>query len=100
METKQPVPEFLQQHVPADGLVIFDEDNDADREDEAERNGTTFPATQNSSSQELKGAQVQNAWGSAPAAAVTDSGWGASATPSNDAWASQPTADAPPPAAW
>lgn len=106
METKQPVPEFLQQHVPEDGQVNFDDDNDSDHEGELDKNGITAPATQNGTSQtgsswqELKDAQVQNAWGSAPAAAITDSGWVASTTPSNDAWTSQPSTDAAPAVSW
>lgn len=106
LETKQPVPDFLQQHVPADGQVNFDDDNDSEPEDKVEKNGTTAPATQNGSSQngssleEHKGAQVQDAWGSAPAAAATDSDWGASATPSDGAWTSQPSTDAAPVVSW
>ncbi len=106
METKQPVPEFLQQHVPENGQVTFEDDDDTDRDDEVAKNGTSASATQNgpsqngSSFQELKGAQVQDAWSPAPATAVTNSGWGASTTPSKDAWTSQPTTDAPPAVSW
>ena len=100
METNQVVPDFLQQHVPADGQVNFDDDKDSDVEGENDRNGITDPAKQNgaspngSSLQELKGAQVQDGWGSTPASAVVDSGWGSTIT------LAQPSTDPAPPAAW
>lgn len=106
METSQHVPEFLEQHAPADGQLNFDDD--ADHEGEVEKNDMTGPSTQigssqnGSSLQELKGAQVQDGWGAGPAAVATDSGsgWGASTNPSNGGWGVQPSTAAAPPAAW
>ena len=99
METKQAVPDFLQVHVPEDGQVTFDDDTD--NEGEEVNNGTNAPAGQNGSLWgELKSAQVGDAWGPAPAAVTTNTDWGVSATPSNDAWAAPPNTGAAPAAAW
>jgi len=77
VESKQEVPEFLEQYKPADAEAI-DFDDDSEGEDES-------------------GANADDPWGAAP----EGDAWGASDTPADDAWGAPAAKEAEPAAdAW
>ncbi len=100
METKQVVPDFLQDHVPEDGKVTFDDDTDNEGEEDIDADTNAAATGNDSSGQEFKIAETNDAWGPVPAPAATNAGWGPSTTPSNDTWTTQPNTDAAPVVAW
>ncbi len=102
IETKQPVPDFLQLHAPEDGKVTFDDDTDSEFGEEINgATGTaTGEATGGNSFQELKSAQAEDAWGPKPTTAPAASSWGVEPTAPANAWTAPADTEPAPAAAW
>lgn len=76
LETKQEIPEFLQEHIPEDGNVVWDDDSDHEDGTNGDNGETAAPATPGWGASAASAVETgQTGWGDSFAAAGAGKAW-------------------------